>query len=72
MAVTDIPVIKLTMKTYQNPGGKNVRGKCCDGAWPFCQKNGCDHYFKICLDKVDRYVTVQGVDRIQEKNVNLA
>ena len=43
--------IKIKFLTYENRNGKAANGHCCDGKWGVCQSNGCDHFFKICLDK---------------------
>jgi len=43
--------VKIKFLTYENRHGKLANGNCCDGRWIACQSNGCDHFFKICLDK---------------------
>ena len=49
--------IQIKYLSFNNPGGKGANGRCCDGLGSFfCQKNGCDHYFRMCLAKRDRSV----------------
>ena len=39
----------LQLIEFNNPKGQGANGHCCDGKWRVCQKNGCDHYFEICM-----------------------
>nr|AKP06499.1 delta-like transmembrane protein 1 [Platynereis dumerilii] len=43
-------MIKVRFKEFENKEGKAANGHCCDGRGKFCP-GGCDHVFKICLDK---------------------
>ena len=51
--------LRIHLKKYTNPGGKGHNGHCCDGKWGACQKNGCDHYFVICVDGIKRLILLK-------------
>nr|AKP06504.1 DSL-like protein 3 [Platynereis dumerilii] len=47
-------MIKVRLLHFLNPQGKGHNGHCCDGKFGICERNGCDHYFKMCLDAPGR------------------
>ena len=42
--------IVFTLLRYENSAGTGANGNCCDGRWIFCEQNGCDQFWTVCVD----------------------
>jgi hypothetical protein len=45
-------ILRIQLESFENPGGRVLKGPCCDRIGGYCQVNGCDHFFDMCLDDV--------------------